>query len=536
MAELSNVILNGKTVTMGNLHVNRLTLGSSNNQSLTISSNTNAYYGTKYTASVYPITYTGKMFLCGTESTTTGLKSLFFNPNVYCSGSTVYAASLYGTVTNATKLGGQSATYYASTGQINNWWAVESTTFSRSTSVTGTISASSLRAIGPTVSLASAISIGIKKLVGTNIYDENIGGDVTWINGIKVGDYLFDNNGAIATVTGYASTTTNTTVTTAGVPIYPVTISYRVTWISNAQWTCLEEGTMITMADWSRKPIEDVKSGELIMGYDFENNEPTPAVAIINVPTVDLDRTDYYVFENGEYLSCTEDHEIYCSERKCHCFARELEEGQHCIDIDGNEIEIYAIHRNINRYEFKQYYQLISSNNTYFANNIMNAMGPANKHNWVEYGARLNIPDEIMEIFKLDAVEYNSYEFLGENEEFRKKSLDVMEKLKLKSNRIQELKNYLTDTDYIAIKKSEGQEIDENIIEQRQKNRDEINKLEEELNTIYWPEHNRLLAENSELGDDILLSNEERRSKYFFEACKRDNENFELFKKYYAYK
>ena len=34
-------------------------------------------------------------------------------------------------------------------------------------------------------------------------------------------------------------------------------------------------------------------------------------------------------------------------------------------------------------------------------------------------------------------------------------------------------------------------------------------------------------------GEDILLSDTERQIKYFRLSCKRDNENLELFKKYY---
>lgn len=466
----------------------------------------------------------------------------YLKNTVNISSGMLIATTFSGTVTNATTIGANTSTTVAKCSDRINWWKSTSA-FSRSINYTGSISASYIYFMGSNTDETSndkvgdpstSIPISTKVVIGNDIEGEIIYkypdlGNMTYIDGIKVGDLIFDTYGAIATVT---SITYGSDLTYA----YPETIGYRVCWVSQASWTCLEEGTLITMADMSQKPIEDVLPGEMIMGYDFEKNEPTPAVVLTACATTNDDKTNYLIFENGEYVSCTNDHEFYSNTKKCFAFARDLEEGEKLLDIDGNEIELYAIHKDIYTFNFKQFYQLTTSNNTYFANGIMCAMGPGNKRNWLKYAKREEIPEEMEEIFKLDGRESHVHEFLGKDKEFVKKSLDVMENLKLRDNKIASLKQYLKDTDYIAAKKSEGQEVDENILIQRQKNRDEINKLEEELNTIYWPEHNRLLAENSELGDDILLSNEERRSKYFFEACKRDNENFELFKKYYAYK
>ena len=452
---------------------------------------------------------------------------------------TIIATTFSGTATNATTIGANTSTTVAKCSDRINWWKSTSA-FSRTINYTGTIQASYIYFMGSNTDDTSNNKVGVQSTsipISTKTIVGNVGGGaitsypglgtMKYIDGIKVGDLIFDTYGAIATVT---SIKYNTNPTFA----YPATIGYRVCWISQASWTCLEEGTLITMADMTQKPIEEVLPGELIMGYDFEKNEPTPAVVLTACATTNDDKTNYLIFENGEYVSCTNEHEFYSNTKKCFAFARDLEEGEKLLDIDGNEIELYAIHKDIYTFNFKQFYQLTTSNNTYFANGIMCAMGPGNKRNWLKYAKREEIPEEIEEIFKLDGREFHAHEFLGKDKEFVKKSLDVMENLKLRGNKIASLKQYLKDTDYIASKKSEGQEVDENILIQRQKNRDEINKLEKELDDIYWPEHNRLLSESSELGDDILLSNEERRSKYFFESCKRDNENFELFKKYYA--
>ena len=143
------------------------------------------------------------------------------------------------------------------------------------------------------------------------------------------------------------------------------------------------------------------------------------------------------------------------------------------------------------------------------------------------------IPQEIMEIFIEDAREFNCYEFLVKDKEFLKQAVNIQREMKLRSNRIDELKAYLTRTDYVALKHAEGEVVDGTIIIARQDARVEINQLEEELATIYQPEYNKLLSSHALIGEDILLSDEEKRVKYFRLACKRDNENLSLFKHYY---
>ena len=336
----------------------------------------------------------------------------------------------------------------------------------------------------------------------------------------KAGDFIIDTYGSIYVVV--SATTTNCTATQR--------------WMSAAPWKCLEEGTLITLSDGTQKTIENIRQGDLILGYDFEKNKTTEAVALVCTATVEQDNTNYLVFSNGEYLSCTTDHEIYSSTHKKYMFIRDLKEGDKTLNEKGEETEIYSIHRWICGLGYKRFYQLVSSNNTYYANNILNAMHPINKFNWLSYSAQQTISQEIMDIFKADAEEFSCYEFLVKDKDFLKQSVSYQSNIKTRQNKIAELKNRLLETDYIAIKKSEGLEVDEAIIIERQKARDEINKLEEEINTIYQPAYNDLLVSHSTIGEDILLSNEEKRSKYFFKACKRDNENLETFKKYYCNK
>jgi hypothetical protein len=81
----------------------------------------------------------------------------------------------------------------------------------------------------------------------------------------------------------------------------------------------------------------------------------------------------------------------------------------------------------------------------------------------------------------------------------------------------------------------EGLEVDETILDTRKEKRKEINTLEKEIEKIE-KEYNNLLVQYSDLGEDMLLSDNARRSKYFKIACKNDNKHLDLFKKYYPLK
>ena len=163
----------------------------------------------------------------------------------------------------------------------------------------------------------------------------------------------------------------------------------------------------------------------------------------------------------------------------------------------------------------------------------MNAAHPINKYNWIAYQLGQEIPEEVMNIFEQDAEEFSTFEFLVKDDNFRRQSVALTKEIKTRGNERDRLKQYLFDTDYVAIKYSEGKEIDESILTERQNARDRINQLTDEIDNVYLPAYNQLVIDYSPLGADTLLSNEERRAKYFKIANKRDNEALNIFKQYY---
>ena len=212
-----------------------------------------------------------------------------------------------------------------------------------------------------------------------------------------------------------------------------------------------------------------------------------------------------------------------------------LKEGDIVLGKNGEDVEILAIHWNMYGFGHKQFYHITSSNNTYFANNILNAEHPVDRYNWIVNRMNLELPEEIVNIIREDSKEYDCFDFTVNDKEFLKEALLYQYQIKKNVNKIDEHRRYLTSTDYIALKYAEGKSVDPTIIVKRQDARDQINILQSKVD-MYQTEYDALLTKYSALGTDILLTDNERRAKYFKLACRRDNDNLALFKKYYGVK
>lgn len=70
---------------------------------------------------------------------------------------------------------------------------------------------------------------------------------------------------------------------------------------------CFAKGSLVTMADGSAKPIEEVAIGDEVKAYDFENYMPTSAT-VEKVEAVTHSRMVKYSFNNGTEITATPDH------------------------------------------------------------------------------------------------------------------------------------------------------------------------------------------------------------------------------------
>lgn len=76
--------------------------------------------------------------------------------------------------------------------------------------------------------------------------------------------------------------------------------------------TCLAEGTLITLADGSKKAVEDLRKGDLVMSYDHLTGEIVYRDVIIVVKThTDAYYENTFLFDDGTRLTTINEHGIF---------------------------------------------------------------------------------------------------------------------------------------------------------------------------------------------------------------------------------
>ena len=75
---------------------------------------------------------------------------------------------------------------------------------------------------------------------------------------------------------------------------------------------CFVGGTEITLADGTKKAIEEVKVGDLVTAYNLDKEKPQ-AREVRAISSKKVTNTVKYTFENGAVLEATHDHPLYCT-------------------------------------------------------------------------------------------------------------------------------------------------------------------------------------------------------------------------------
>ena len=85
--------------------------------------------------------------------------------------------------------------------------------------------------------------------------------------------------------------------------------------LEEATTGCITEGTLITMADGTQKPVEEIKLGDLVLAFNHETGEFVPTPVIFNTHVNDLEAREYDVlhleFSNGQKLEIVESHGLF---------------------------------------------------------------------------------------------------------------------------------------------------------------------------------------------------------------------------------
>ena len=90
-----------------------------------------------------------------------------------------------------------------------------------------------------------------------------------------------------------------------------VTVTWDLGSSSSGGGSCLAAGTMITLADGSKKPVEDIRRGDLVMAFDHITGKLTFKDVIIVVRTYGEFYKNTFVFDDGTELATIIEHGIY---------------------------------------------------------------------------------------------------------------------------------------------------------------------------------------------------------------------------------
>ena len=148
--------------------------------------------------------------------------------------------------------------------------------------------------------------------------------------------------------------------------------------------SCFLAGTPIALSDGTEKPIEDIKVGNIVLGYDLNANKK------VNVKVLELEspvRDDYYIieFKDGSKLEVTNEHPIYIKNNNFKgwgsiipkitlddtgMIVNKINVGDQVLKLNNKWVEIINI---IHVKERVQTYNLkkVSKTNTFFAGGVL---------------------------------------------------------------------------------------------------------------------------------------------------------------------
>ncbi len=236
----------------------------------------------------------------------------------------------------------------------------------------------------------------------------------------------------------------------AGVSIFGVTGTLEAG--SNP---CLLAGTPIDMADGSVKAIEELQAGDIVQSYDPVTKTLVPAVVIRAYVTGYSRKFTAYNFANGKHLTLYGMHGFYNAASGMTKDIQNVAEEDVFVTLSGDETawigsrEVYIAGAK------KARYNLITSNNLYFANGLLLGSRPYNKLQ-IALDRGIPITDEIRAVWQADCDDYNRYtEFLAKPA-FYAEVGEAYREFSAARHTIEKNKKRLADSDYKAQKYVEG--------------------------------------------------------------------------------
>jgi len=293
--------------------------------------------------------------------------------------------------------------------------------------------------------------------------------------------------------------------------------------VSMAQTCFRGDTTYVTMADKTRKLIQDVKEGDRVLSYDVNKKEYNEAVVLANVRTGVSSKFDTYIFDNGSTV------DIYGGEpfvinvgnvstivglSKLYEYHTKGDDRRSIITtMDGATTKVIRKYSWVTCEKAVGRYMLLTSNGLFFANGLLKG-SPSNAiYNFFD-SRRINVPDYIESIFS--EVNKKLAEFDNGLEDDHVDP-EILVQIEEKWAIIHEAKEYLNRTDYKGRKFEEGALSEEEwipikneraakraLINQNEELITELRKsLPENLKRPTWVERSRVWSECQ----DILNKN-----------------------------
>nr|MBQ5811736.1 hypothetical protein [Clostridia bacterium] len=272
--------------------------------------------------------------------------------------------------------------------------------------------------------------------------------------------------------------------------------------------------------------IEDVKSGDIVQSYNPVTKELTPAVVVKSYVTGHSRDFTAYNFSNGSHITVYGLHGFYNQKSGATKDIRKITRNDRLIDLSGDSIQWVDSREMLFSGEKRARYNIITSNNLYFANGVLLGSRAPNKLQFA-LDRHMNLPEEIKSVWQKDCDDYDAYNSFLDSPEFYKEVGQDYQELAKAKNIIKVNKKRLADSDYKVQKYTEGLIDEAEWQESKGKRslwRKEINNSEEAL------KHHQ--AKVDEAIDKHRMGLTPR--KVFESCCERDNAIFDICKEFFA--
>lgn len=227
--------------------------------------------------------------------------------------------------------------------------------------------------------------------------------------------------------------------------------------------SCLREDTLITMADWSKKPIKDVLPGEMVKSYDFYNDcfiDVKCYGAYTTTPTKEWRR---FVFETGQYLDIHDTHQVFTIAGYTLQTSKTWKTGMQGFVIrpdstDGKPSGTHYADTSVWTVDdFESAYSLGTENSLYFANDILVGCNPPGRYQRTLSNCNREVSETEVNRFKHIRDYYTeSRNKENKNAQFIAESAPARYLHGIRCRQLDTSKKRLSDIDYKSIKRAQG--------------------------------------------------------------------------------